>query len=505
MSREYSAALSTSLHNEALAHLLRPDGQEDLCFAVWFPSEGSKRTTALLHHLILPQENDRSVHGNASFSPGYFERALGEAMAVGGGVAFLHSHVGPGWQDMSSDDIRAEQSHAASTMGATGLPLVGLTLGTDGAWSARFWVKTAPRMYMRQWCTAVRVVGEHFRMTFMEELRPRPRFKEAFKRTRSAWGDRVQSDIGRLHIGIIGAGSVGSIVAEALARSGVSRISLMDFDSVEELNLDRTLHAYLESARVEDSKVASLGRGLRKSATADGFEVDELEFSVGEEAGYRAALDCDIIFSCVDRPWPRAVLNMIAYAHLVPIIDGGIQVEVSKDGTLKRADWKAHIVSPDRRCMECLGQYNAGLVQGEREGWLDDPDYIKGLPEAHPLKRNENVIAFSLSTASFEVLQMLMMIVEPYGLSDPGRQQYHFVPGLLDEAKFDECDDSCLYPGLIAKGDRADYVVTGKHKIAEEARERRARNRRQAPQVPFWRRMIQRIRIQIRRPGDRAK
>src|SRR5438046_1801902 len=139
---KYSAALSSSVHTEALSHLLRNDGQEDLCFAVWFPSRGSNRTTALVQQLILPLDGRRQVHGNASFLRVYFHRAVGIAIAAGGGLAFMHSHGGPGWQGMSRNDIAAEQGHAAATKGATELPLVGLTLGTDGAWSARFWEKT---------------------------------------------------------------------------------------------------------------------------------------------------------------------------------------------------------------------------------------------------------------------------------------------------------------------------------------------------------------------------
>lgn len=470
MNHDYSIAFTSKIHREAMGHLIRGDGQEDLCFGIWYPSEGQNRTTALLYRLLLPQTGDRRVHCNASFLPAYFERALGEVVVVGGGLAFLHSHPGPGWQDMSDDDIWAEQRHAAASQGATGLPLVGLTLGTDGAWSGRFWIKTAPRQYERRWCSNVRTVGDFFDVTYADSLRPRPRFKEELRRTVSAWGDDVQAKLARLRIGIVGAGSVGTIIAEALARSGSSRITLIDFDNVERLNLDRLLHATTATACRRESKVRSLAQGIRQSATADGFEVNEINYSVAEEEGYKAALDCDILFSCVDRPWGRSVLNFIAYAHLIPVIDGGIRIETSSNKALRRADWKAHTAMPDRRCLECLCQFDPGLVQAEREGWLDDPEYIKGLPDSHFLKHNENVIAFSLSVASLEVLQMLMMVVAPVGIRNAGQQSYHFVPGISEEPKFETCSESCPYPPLTAKGDRTGLVVTGRHNKAEKAR-----------------------------------
>jgi len=477
----YSAAFPAPIHRQASRHLLRADGQEDLCFALWYPSQGESRTSALVSGLILPQEGERRVHGNASFMPHYFERALGIAAEAKAGLAFLHSHPGPGWQGMSEDDIAAERGHAAATKGATGLPLVGLTLGTDGAWSARFWEKTAPRTYQRRWCSHVRVVGERLAVTYAERLMPRPRLKEELQRTVSAWGEDLQADLARLQIGVVGTGSVGSIVAEALARIGIIRIKLIDFDTVEFVNLDRLLHATSVDAQLRRSKVNTLARALRKGATADGFQVDEVENSVGEEDGFRAALDCDVLFSCVDRPWGRSVLNFVASAHLIPVIDGGIQVEANERGGLRRADWKAHIASPERRCLECLGQYDPGLVSAEREGYFDDPKYIAGLPFDHPIRRNENVFAFSLSVASFQVLQMLMMIVAPLGIANAGEQMYHFVPGLFDEPGFHKCKENCLYPTFAAKGDRTGLVVTGRHARAEQTRASRKAAQQSAP------------------------
>jgi molybdopterin-synthase adenylyltransferase len=169
----YSVAIPGRANELLLAHLLRDDRQEDLCFALWHPSQGRERLTALLQTVVLPKQDERQVHGNASFLPNYFERALNLALENKSGVAFLHSHLGPGWQGMSGDDIMAENRMAAATQAATGLPLLGLTLGTDGAWSARFWQKSAPRIYNRSWCGSVRVVGENLRVTFNDLIVPK--------------------------------------------------------------------------------------------------------------------------------------------------------------------------------------------------------------------------------------------------------------------------------------------------------------------------------------------
>jgi hypothetical protein len=470
----YSAAMSTALHRQLKSHLLRDDGQEDLCFGVWHPSRGKSRTSAIVSTVLVPTEGERLVHGNASFLPEFFERALGEAMREKGGLAFFHSHPAPGWQGMSRDDIAAEESHAPPVYGATGLPLLGLTLGTDSAWSARLWERTGTRTYKRRCCTHVRVAGYQLEVTYDGRLMPPPGFREMLRRTVSAWGNAAQADLARLTIGIVGAGSVGAVIAEALARTGVAKIKLIDFDTIEIVNLDRLLHAGARD--IGSSKISVLGRALRQSATSEHFVVDEIDYSVTEEDGFRAALDCDVLFSCVDRPWPRQVLNFIAYTHLIPVVDGGIRVDVKPGaGTLRHADWRAHVACPGRRCLECLGQFDPGLVSVEREGYLDNPEYINGLPADHALRRNENVFAFSLGVASLEVLQMLMMVIAPSGMANPGSQWYRFVPGTLDPQRIERCNDDCPYSTTFANlGDHASLTITGQHIGAAAARALRA-------------------------------
>ena len=439
-------------------HLIRSDKQEDVLFALWYPSYGNTRFTALIHTPIYPENGDRQRHGNASFNPQYFERVCSTALKKKAGIAFLHSHPVPGWQGMSSDDIIAEQNMMGAAYGLTYLPLLGMTVGSDGTWSARMWKHISGRKYHRIWCKSVRTVGRNLAVSFNDYLIPIPQFHDEVKRTINVWGSDKHAIASRLKIGIVGLGSVGSFVAELLARMGCSQIVLIDFDRIKKHNLDRTLSATIED--IGRLKVEVIEEMITNSATSSKIDIKTVPFSVAEKEGYEAALDCDVVFSCVDRPRARRILNHFAYAHLIPVIDGGIQVRF-KNMKFSGADWQLQTISPDRPCMECLGVYKNVDVSTEIEGKLDDPSYIKGLPKYHRFKQNENVIPFSANLASLEVLHLFTLISDAtFCVDDFGIQRFRYVPGILEQNFDKKCVHDCIHNRLIALGDREFTLIS---------------------------------------------
>lgn len=271
-SMRFSVAMPEDIHAQATDHLLafQRGGrfQENLCFALWHPSTGSTRTTALIHGLVLPQRGETILRGNVSFTADYLRRACALAVRAGSGLALMHSHFATGWQGMSQDDVNAEQGRAPFVLAATDLPFVGMTVGVDGSWSARFWPHVGPKEYVRRCCHTVRVVGKHFQATFHPALAPPPPPRDELTRTISSWGEEKQSLIARTHVGVAGLGSVGRLVVECLARMGVASVTLIDFDFLERKNLDRQICAYPRDVELKRSKVELAKEGFLAACTA---------------------------------------------------------------------------------------------------------------------------------------------------------------------------------------------------------------------------------------------
>jgi tRNA A37 threonylcarbamoyladenosine dehydratase len=96
------------------------------------------------------------------------------------------------------------------------------------------------------------------------------------------YGAAGASEIRRSHVVVVGLGGVGSWAAEALARSGIERITLIDMDHVAESNINRQIQAL--STTIGVSKIDAMAqritlinpncqvRGIDEFVTPDNWE-----------------------------------------------------------------------------------------------------------------------------------------------------------------------------------------------------------------------------------------
>jgi hypothetical protein len=458
---EYSVAMSEDVEASLGDFLLQDRDDEEIAFATWYPARGKHRLSILVRSVIFPNEGDRKRHGNVSASPKFVDRAKETARRLKGGLAMVHTHPGCiGWQSLSGPDRYYEMKvMAREVFGITGLPLVGLTLSGDRIWSARIYPKVPNEEPVLEWCSSVRIVGKRLRLHFNPNLKAKPSIPESQTRTTSVWGNERQADTMRLRVGIIGAGSVGGIVAEILARVGVGELYVMDYDVLKPHNLDRSLAASRIQAENKLPKARLVAENAERAATTPGFR--GLPFdgtSVVEESGFTLALDCDILFSCVDRPWPRQVLNHLAYSSLIPVVDGGVSFKLDSLGKLVHGMFRTQTVGPSRICMKCLGAYDGGEVQLDREGKFDDPLYIETLKLGDRPSR-QNIMPFSTGLASLETIQFVELLTGLANKGDLGQQPYDYRSGeILPVHK--SCSVGCEYVQFTSLGDSARPILS---------------------------------------------
>ncbi len=463
---KYSVAIRDGIHQSLAHHLIRQDGQEDLCFAFYSTSTGKTRISGIINDIMLPVAGDRNVHGNVSFNSQYLDRVSSYALKNQLGICFIHSHPASGWQGMSYDDIKAEEMLAPRVKAITKKPLIGLTIGNDQTWSARFWIKIKPKVYQKFWCESVRVAGLKLSVSYNEKLLPSPIKAIAFQRTLSAWGPSKQADIARLKVGIVGLGSVGSQVATALYRTGIKNLTFIDFDVVKEKNLDRMS---VPRATIGQYKINAVKKELLRNMLHE-INIECIPYSIIEKNGMLGALDCDIIFCCVDRPWPRFVLDCISKANNIPVIDGGIDASPNANNSnIDQARWKSHTVGPERICMGCLDQYQAEDVALEQSGLLEEEHYISSLPQHHFINRGENVFAFSQSLASQMMCHFLSLILQPRGIYY-GPKEFDFNTGNIDFDFDFKCVPNCNIDSKRGGGDEVNNTLFSTHKVAEDQR-----------------------------------
>lgn len=80
-------------------------------------------------------------------------------------------------------------------------------------------------------------------MTDTPAFAERPDRARRFGSVQRVYGDVGSEQLAQSHVLIAGIGGVGSWAAEALARSGVGQITLVDMDHVAESNINRQVHA----------------------------------------------------------------------------------------------------------------------------------------------------------------------------------------------------------------------------------------------------------------------
>lgn len=149
-------------------------------------------------------------------------------------------------------------------------------------------------------------------------------FERRFGGLRRLYGVEGAQRIFDAHVVVVGIGGVGSWSAEALARSGVRRLTLIDLDHVSESNINRQIHA-LEPT-LGQSKIEAMRE--RIALFHPGCVVDVIDEFVGPDnwpallSGVGPERPSALIDAC-DQVRAKTTLAAWASAHAVPCVSVG--------------------------------------------------------------------------------------------------------------------------------------------------------------------------------------
>ncbi|MDC0948510.1 tRNA threonylcarbamoyladenosine dehydratase [Gammaproteobacteria bacterium] len=124
-----------------------------------------------------------------------------------------------------------------------------------------------------------------------------PPIPRRFAAAARLYGESGWQRIAAAHVVVIGVGGVGSWTVEALARSGVGELTLIDMDVVSESNINRQLPALddtLGALKIEvlRDRIAAIAPDCQVNAIDDFISADNIDDRVTASA--------DIVVDCID-------------------------------------------------------------------------------------------------------------------------------------------------------------------------------------------------------------
>jgi tRNA threonylcarbamoyladenosine dehydratase len=125
------------------------------------------------------------------------------------------------------------------------------------------------------------------------------------------YGDDGLARIRASHVVVVGIGGVGSWIAEALARSGVGTVTLIDLDVVAESNLNRQVHATI--ANLGRNKVDAMCERIHAFASDCNVRTID-DFVTPENVATIVPRDASIVIDAIDNV--RAKAALIAHCKL---------------------------------------------------------------------------------------------------------------------------------------------------------------------------------------------
>ena len=140
---------------------------------------------------------------------------------------------------------------------------------------------------------------------------------DAYSRTRFLLGDDAMKKLKNAHVAVFGLGGVGGYVVEALARSGVGKLTLVDHDTISVTNINRQILATRDTVGMDKAEAAAQ---RVKAIDPDITVYPRKTFYLPETADQFDFSEYDYVVDAIDTVTGKLMLVQAAQAAGTPII-----------------------------------------------------------------------------------------------------------------------------------------------------------------------------------------
>ncbi|MDO4223464.1 MAG: tRNA threonylcarbamoyladenosine dehydratase [Acinetobacter sp.] len=141
-----------------------------------------------------------------------------------------------------------------------------------------------------------------------------------FAGTQKLYGEKAFEQFQQAHVMVIGIGGVGSWAVEALARSGVGHLTLIDMDVVASSNVNRQLPALTSTLGHE--KIAVMAQRCREINPHIQLDLID-DYLTAENVQSLLSSSPDVVLDCIDDVQAKLALIVHCRFHKIPLIVSG--------------------------------------------------------------------------------------------------------------------------------------------------------------------------------------
>lgn len=147
-----------------------------------------------------------------------------------------------------------------------------------------------------------------------------PDYERRFTGVRRLYGAEGLAKLEAAHVCVVGIGGVGSWAVEALARSAVGKITLIDLDNIAESNVNRQLHAIDGAFGL--AKVTAMAQRIH--AINPRCQVHKIEeFITPENVAEMLSAGFDVVLDAIDDAKAKVAIAAFCKQQNIPLITIG--------------------------------------------------------------------------------------------------------------------------------------------------------------------------------------